>query len=182
MSNEKGTKEWGLLAEFGSTHALYKACEKVRDAGFTRWDAHTPFPVHGLDDAMGLRPTHLPWLVLVAGLTGAGLAFGLQYWVHSEAYSLVISGKPYFAWQAYVPVTFEVMVLFAAATAVFGMLGMNRLPRFHHPLFESKRFQRFSDDRFFISIEAADGHYQGEATQEFLRTLGAEHVEVLEDK
>ena len=88
---------YGILAEFATTADLYHACERVRDAGFTRWDAHTPFPVHGLDKAMGLRRSPLPWIVLGAGLTGAALGFGLQWWVHASAYPLVISGKPYFA-------------------------------------------------------------------------------------
>ena len=91
---------YGLLAEFATPADLYHACERVRDAGFTRWDAHTPFPVHGLDRAMGLRRSPLPWIVLVMGLTGATLGFGLQWWVHAKAYPLVISGKPYLAWPA----------------------------------------------------------------------------------
>ena len=101
---------YGILAEFATPTDLYHACERVRDAGFTRWDAHTPFPVHGLEKAMGLRRSPLPWIVLVMGLTGAALGFGLQWWVHASAYPLVISGKPFFSWPAFIPITFELAV------------------------------------------------------------------------
>jgi Protein of unknown function (DUF3341) len=171
---------YGILAEFATTADLYHACERVRDAGFTRWDAHTPFPVHGLDKAMGLKRSLLPWIVLVAGLAGAAGGFGLQWWVHARAYPLVISGKPYFAWPAMVPITFELGVLFAAFGAVFGMLGLNRLPMHNHPLFKSKVFERVTDDAFFISIESWDPRFDPSATGKLLESLGARNVELLE--
>ena len=171
---------YGLLGQFATAADLYHACEKVRDAGFTRWDAHTPFPVHGLDKAMGLKRSPLPWIVLVMGLLGLTLGFALQAWVHGVAYPLVISGKPYFAWPAYVPVAFEVGVLFAALGAVFGMFGLNRLPMHHHPLFQSKLFERVTDDAFFISIEAWDPRFDASATAKLLESLGARSVELLE--
>jgi hypothetical protein len=171
---------YGLLAEFATVADLYHACEQVRDAGFTRWDAHTPFPVHGLDRAMGLRRSPLPWIVLVMGLTGAVLGFGLQWWVHASAQRLVISGKPYFSWPAFIPITFEVAVLFAALGAVLGMLGLNRLPMHYHPLFRSKVFERVTDDAFFISIESWDPRFDPSATRTLLETLGARRVELVE--
>jgi hypothetical protein len=171
---------YGILAEFATPADLYHACERVRDAGFTRWDAHTPFPVHGLDRAMGLRRSPLPWIVLVMGLTGAGLGFLLQWWVHTTAYPLVISGKPLNAWPAFIPITFEVGVLFAALGAVFGMLGLNRLPMHYHPLFRSKVFERVTDDAFFISIESWDPRFDPSATRKLLESLGARNVELLE--
>ena len=171
---------YGILAEFATPADLYHACERVRDAGFTRWDAHTPFPVHGLERAMGLRRSPLPWIVLVMGLTGAALGFGLQWWVHASAYPLVISGKPYLAWPAYIPITFEVGVLFAALGAVLGMLGLNRLPMHYHPLFQSKVFERVTDDAFFISIESWDPRFDASATGKLLESLGARSVELLE--
>lgn len=171
---------FGIVAEFATPADLYRACERVRDAGFTRWDAHTPFPVHGLEQAMGLRRSPLPWIVLVMGLTGATLGFALQWWVHSAAYPLVISGKPYVAWPAYIPITFELGVLFAALGAVFGMLGLNRLPMHYHPLFRSKVFERVTDDAFFISIESWDPRFDASATRTLLESLSARHVELLE--
>ena len=171
---------YGILAEFATPADLYHACERVRDAGFTRWDAHTPFPVHGLAGAMGLRRSPLPWIVLGMGLTGAALGFLLQWWVHASAYPLVISGKPFFAWPAMVPITFEVAVLFGALGAVFGMLGLNRLPMHHHPLFQSKVFERATDDAFFISIESWDPRFDPSATRTLLESLGARSVELIE--
>ena len=171
---------YGVLAEFTTPAELYHACERVRDAGFTRWDAHTPFPVHGLSKAMGLRRSTLPWIVLVMALTGAGLGFLLQWWVHTTAYPLVISGKPFFTWPAFIPITFEVAVLFGALGAVFGMFALNRLPMHHHPLFKSKVFERASDDAFFISIESWDSRFEPSATAAMLKSLGARSVELLE--
>ncbi len=171
---------YGVLAEFASPADLYRACERVRDAGFTRWDAHTPFPVHGLSKAMGLRRSTLPWIVLVMALLGAALGFILQWWVHTSAYPLVISGKPFFTWPAFIPITFEVSVLFGSLGAVFGMLGLNRLPMHHHPLFKSKVFERASDDGFFISIESWDARFDPSGTATLLQSLGARSVELLE--
>jgi Ni/Fe-hydrogenase subunit HybB-like protein len=171
---------YGILAEFATPAGVYQACERVRDAGFTRWDAHSPFPVHGLDKAMGLRRSQLPWIVLVMALTGAMLGFGLQWWVHASAQPVVISGKPFFTWPAFIPITFELAVLFGALGAVLGMLGLNRLPMHHHPLFRSKVFERASDDAFFISIESWDPQFDPSATRSLLESLGARSVELLE--
>ena len=174
-------KEWGLLAEFENPAAVFHACEKVRDHGFTNWDAHTPFPVHGLDDAMGLKRSKLPYIVLVMGITGACLAMLLQYWVSAVEYKMVISAKPFFSWQAFIPITFELGVLFGALGSVFGMLGFNELPKYHHPLFQSVRFERVTDDRFFISIESKDPNYDAAETASLLESFGAVAVERIED-
>ena len=171
---------YGILGEFATPADLYHACERVRDAGFTRWDAHTPFPVHGLSKAMGLRSSPLPWIVLGMGLLGAALGFVMQWWVHASAYPLVISGKPYFSWPAYIPITFELAVLFGALGAVFGMFGLNRLPMHYHPLFRSKLFERVTDDAFFISIESWDPRFDPSATGKLLESLGARSVELVE--
>jgi hypothetical protein len=179
---------YGVLGRFAGPRELYHACELVRDAGYTRWDAHTPFPVHGLDRAMGLRPSVLPWIVLVMGLAGAAGAFLLQSWVSASdlyvpgvgpGYPLVISGKPLLSWPAFVPITFEVGVLGGALGAVLGMLALNRLPMHHHPLFASRLFERASDDGFFISIESWDPRFDRRRTAEFLREIGAADVELV---
>ncbi len=181
MSSAKHGRPFGVLAQFDTPAAVYHACERIRDAGYTRWDSYTPFPVHGLERAMGLKPSKVPWIVMVCGFTGAGLGFLLQVWVHVWHYPLVIAAKPYFAWQAYIPITFELGVLFAAFGAVFGMLGLNRLPQHYHPLFRSKRFERVTDDRFFVAIEAGDPRFDEEGTAQFLKELGASHVETIRD-
>ncbi len=171
---------YGVLARFETPGKLLRACEQVRDAGYTRWDAHTPFPVHGLDRAMGLKASVLPWIVLVLGLGGAAGAMLMQWWISAVAYPLVISGKPFFSWQAFVPVTFEIAVLLAALGAVFGMLGLNRLPMHHHPLFDSKEFARASDDGFFISVESWDPKFDAAQTRQLLESSGAAHIETIE--
>ena len=172
-------KDFGVLAEFDSPRSLYRACALVRDAGFTRWDAHTPFPIHGLERAMGLRQSRLGWVVLVMGLGGAGAATLLQWWIGTLASPLVISGKPFFSWQAFVPVTFEVGILGAAMGAIFGMFAFNQLPMLYHPLFNSERFKRVTNDRFFISIEAWDPRFDRDQNRKFLKELGATHTEVI---
>lgn len=171
---------FGLLAEFDTAAAIYHACEGVRDRGYTRWDAHTPFPVHGLDKAMGLKPTVLPWIVLLMGLSGATAGMALQWWTSAIDYPLIIAGKPLFSWQAFVPIMFELMVLFSALGCLFGMLGLNKLPQLYHSLFRSRRFQQVTDDKFFISIEAADPKFDQASTEALLRELGATHVELVE--
>ena len=129
---------------------------------------------------MGLRRSRLPWIVLAIALGGAASGFALQTWVHLQAYPLVISGKPEFAWPAYVPVTFELGVLGGALGAVFGMFALNRLPMHHHPLFESSGFARVTDDRFFISVESWDPRFDPVATVRLLSDAGAVRVELVE--
>jgi hypothetical protein len=172
---------YGLLVEFDDVDAFLAATEKVRDARFSRWDAHTPFVVHGLDDAMGIRPTKLPLVVFGAGLTGTLAGIGLQWWTNAVDYPFLISGKPYFSVPANIPVAFETTILFAAIAALVGMLAFNGLPRFHHPLFTSGRFRRVTNDRFFISVEAADPRFDETETYEFLSSLGGLAVERVED-
>ena len=143
---------YGLLAEYADPETLMHACAQVRDEGFSRWDAHTPFPVHGLDRAMGIRRSWVSAFVLVMGLGGAALGMLLQWWVATSAYPLVISGKPFFSWPAFIPITFECGVLGGASGAVLGFLLLAGLPKHHHPVFNAQRIERATDDGFFISI------------------------------
>lgn len=177
----KRPKVYGLLAEYETAADLYHACEKVRDAGYGAWDAYSPFPVHGLEKAMGLRASIVPWIVAFMGFTGAGLGFLLQYWTSAVDYPLIISHKPYNSFQAFVPVTFEAGILLGAFGAVFGMFGLNKLPQLYHSLFNSNRFSRVTDDRFFIAIEARDPRYDVEDTRALLESTGAVAVEEVED-
>ena len=171
----------GLLAEFASPQTLLKAAAAVRDAGFTKWDVHTPYPVHGADKAMGMRPTRLAWLVFAAGVAGALTGLTLQWYTNAFDYPFLVSGKPYFSVPACIPVVFELTILFSAVAAVLGMLGLNRLPQLYHALFKRPRFRRASDDRFFISLEAADPKFDPGQAETLLRAQGALAVERVED-
>ncbi len=168
-----------LLAEFKDPADLLHAAEKVREAGYTQFDCHSPFPIHGMDAAMGLKRSPLGWIVGIMALTGAGLGMLLQWWTSVQAYPLVISGKPFFSYQAFIPVTFGLAVLFGAVTALLGMLFLNRLPKPYHPLFYSENFQRVTDDAFFISIECNDPRFNEEETGSFLKSIGGTSIEIL---
>ncbi len=178
MAEER--KEIGLLAEYDTPAAIYHACEQIRDSGFRRFDSYTPFPVHGLDKAMGLGPSYLPWLVLIAGSTGATLAMLFMIWTSAYDLPLNIGGKPTFSIPAFIPVTFEVTILFSGLTAVFGMFFLNRMPTYHHPLFDVARFAKATDDKFFVMIEARDKRYDRNKTTEFLKKTGAAQITVVE--
>lgn len=168
---------YGLLTEFESASQLMQAVEKTRDEGFRNWDVHTPFPVHGMDDAMGIRGTRLPFLVLASGATGLGLATLMQWWMNAVDYPFIISGKPLFGIPANVPIMFELTVLFSAFAAFFGMWILNGLPRWYHPLFTNHRFRRATQDRYFIVVEAKDPKFDPVKTRDFLASLGGTVVE-----
>ncbi len=172
-------EHYGLLAEYDSPGALFHACEKVRDAGYQKWDAHSPFPIHGIEKAMGMSRSLLPYVTLVFGVTGAIGGMCLQLWANGLAYPLVISGKPYFNWQPYVPITFECGVLLAALSTVFAMFAFNKLPMLFHPLFGADRFERVTDDGFFISVEAWDPKFDPTATERLLASTGATRVQLV---
>jgi hypothetical protein len=182
----------GIVAEYDTPGQLLHAAEAVRDAGFSKWDCHTPFPVHGLDTAMGMRKTILPWLVLGAGLTGLTVATVLQWYVNSPStetaslglvsgYALRISGKPFWSLPANVPVMFELTVMFSALTTFFGLWALCRLPRFYHPLFTLARFRRVTDDKFFIYVEAGDEKYDPARTRELLSSTHPVALEEVKD-
>jgi mono/diheme cytochrome c family protein len=167
----------GLLAEYPTTDALVHGAEKVRNAGFRDWDTFTPFPVHGIDGAMGIRPTILPWIILGGGVTGCALALGFQWWANGVDYPFLISGKPYWSVPANIPITFELTVLFSALTAVFGMLALNKLPMPSHPLDLKERFARATNDRFYVLVQASDPVFDEKDTRALLENSGATVVE-----
>ena len=178
MSN---TTKWGIVAEFESPAAIFKAAEKITAQGYTKVDAHTPFPVHGLDKALRQGPSHLGWIVICCGAMGICLAQLMMWWMNAVDYTFWVSGKEPYAWPTTIPVTFECMVLLSGFGAVFGMFGINRLPRLHHPIFNHTTIHRATDDRFFLSIEATDPKFDSNQTARFLESIGGKHVEVLED-
>jgi mono/diheme cytochrome c family protein len=171
-------KLFGLIAEFETTTELLTAAKKVREEGFRHWDTHTPIPIHGLDHAMGIRKTILPKVVLICGITGGLTGLWMQWWMNAVDYPWIVSGKPFWSLPANIPVIFELTILLAAFGAVFGMLGLNKLPSLYHALFESPRFVRgHTDDKFYISIEAKDDKFSLGKTKSFLESLGAAAVE-----
>jgi hypothetical protein len=172
---------WGVVAEFDSPHDLLEAVKAVRSAGFTKIDTHTPFPIHGMDRAMGLPPSKLPWLVLGGGLTGVACAIAMQWWMNGYDYPFIIGGKPVVSYQAYVPIMFELMVLLSAFTTVLSLLALCFLPQPYHPLFTSKRFGRFSDDGFFLSIESKDPSWNEAKAREVLGAQHGKHITVIRD-
>ncbi|MCF7826253.1 MAG: DUF3341 domain-containing protein [Candidatus Marinimicrobia bacterium] len=169
----------GALARFANPAELIEAAQKIRDAGYKKFDCHSPFPIHGMDDAMGLKRSPLGFIVGAATLTGATVGMSLQYWVAAVDYPLVISGKPFFSWQAFIIVTFALFVLFGAFGAVFGMLHLNRLPRLHHPVFYSDKFAKVTDDAFYVSIEAEDELFDEQKIQNFLSSIGGSDIELV---
>lgn len=171
------TKPFGLVGHVETPGALLKACEALRAEGYRRFDAHSPFPVHGLEKAMGLAPSPLPWITLVAGIFGAVGVFALQMWTMGVDYPLNISGKPYFAFQAYVPILFEGTVLAAAGATFLGLWWLAKLPRLFHPTMQQSAFHRASNDLFFVSVEAADPLFEVEKTRQTLEALGVVGIE-----
>jgi hypothetical protein len=169
---------YGYLVSFNTVDDLLAGAEKVRDAGYTRWDSHTPFVVHGLDAAMGIRPTILPYIVFFGGLTGTVFGLLLQWFTNAYDYPFVISGKPIFSLPANIPVAFETTILFAAISALVGMLALNGLPQLFHPLHTSRGLKKATDDHFCISIQAADPVFDRNSTKELLESLGGEVEEV----
>ena len=170
---------FGLLAEYESPGALFHACEKIRDAGYRKWDAHSPFPIHGIEGAMGIGRSRLPYVTLIFGLTGVIGGMTLQLWANAIAYPMMISGKPFFNWQPYVPITFECGILLAALSTVVGMFAFNKLPMHFHPLFSADRFEKVTDDGFFISVEAWDPKFDASATERLLTSTGATRVQLV---
>lgn len=179
MPEQRTNRAYGLLAAFKGTAELLHAAEKVRDAGYKKWDAHSPFPIHGMDRAMGLGRSEIGYIVGICGSTGL-VAFTLfLYWVNVIDYQIVISGKPFFSYQAFVPPIFAITILCSALAATLGMLGLNKLPTLHHPLFNSREFEKVTDGGFFISVQAEDGKFDEEETVSFLKSLGATEIEVI---
>ena len=176
----ESTATYGLLAEFPTASSLLAAAVRVRDAGYARWDVHSPFPVHGMDKAMGIRKTRLPWFAFFCGVAGVGSALLLQWWCNAYDYPYLVSGKPFFSIPANIPITFELGVLFAALGTFVGLLVLNRLPELYNPVFKRQRFAKVSTDGFFIVIEATDPKFDSRGTADLLTSAGATAVEAME--
>jgi hypothetical protein len=174
-------KTYGLVAAFDSTPALYHACEQVRDAGFSQWDALTPFPVHGLDAAMGIRRSKVPRISLIGGIIGFTTGMTMIWWMNSYDYPLIVGGKPFFSPMFAFPVSYELTILFTAFATIIGMFLLNGLPRHHHPVMTAPQFVRALDDRFYIVIEANDPKFNVTQNRDFLTKIGGKDIAEVED-
>ncbi len=174
-------RKWGVVAEFDSASAIHAAAKKIMDLGYAKVDAHTPFPVHGLERVLKQGSSHVGWICAGMGLVGIAGAQLMMWWMNAVDYPIWVSGKQPYAWPSTIPITFECMVLLASFGAVFGMLGINKLPRLHNPIFNHSTIHRATDDRFFLSIEAVDPKFDQVRTVEHLQSVGGKHVELLED-
>jgi hypothetical protein len=176
------TTKKGLIGIYDTPDVFIKAAERVRDAGFKKWDCHTPYPVHGLDEAMGLKSSPVPFLVLTLGLAGAVMGFVMQWWMSAIDYPILVGGKPMNSWPAFVPITFEVFVLFAALTAMGCVIVLGRLGKWSSPLYKSGAMAEVTSHRFGIAIGADDENYDDETARKLLEESGCEDIRILEDE
>ena len=168
---------YGILARFDGPKNLLHAAESIKEEGYIDFDCHTPFPVHGLDDAMGLKRSIIGYIVGAGCVIGASAGLLLQWWSSTIEYPIVISGKPFFSWQAYMIITFVLMILGGAFASLIGMFHLNRMPTFHHSLFNSENFKKATDDGFFLSIESKDPQFDLEESIDLLKSLGGTKIE-----
>ncbi len=173
----EGLKVLGLIAHFDGPETLLRAAKAMRAEGYSKFDCHSPYPIHGMDQAMGLKRSPVGWIAGMFALTGMVVALGMQFWMNSVDYPIVISGKPLYPWQAFVPITFELSILFTAIGAVLGMFVLNKLPQVYNALFGAPSFGKFSDDGFVLSVEAKDSKFSETETKAFLASIGGENVE-----
>ena len=172
------TKKTSLIvADFENPAKLLQAAEKMRDAGYKKFDCHSPFPIHGMDEAMGLKRSPLGWIVGVVAFFALGAGFTLEWWTSAVAYPLVIAGKPLFSYQAYGPVAFAIMVLTSAFVALFGMLALNKLPMLYHKIFDTKMAATINIDGFILSVTSDDPQFDPLRTRAFLEQIGARDLE-----
>jgi hypothetical protein len=170
----------GLIATFETPGALMQAAEQVRDSGYKFWDCITPFPVHGLDAAMGVKRSKVPRFSLIGGITGFCTGMSLIWFTNSVDYPLIVGGKPYFSPMFAFPVSYELTILFTAFATIGGMFFLNRLPMHYHPVLKYDKIHRGMDDQFFIVIEARDPRFNAAATRALLEKAGGKEVSELE--
>lgn len=175
------TVKYGLMAQFDTTADALHAAAMVRDAGYRRWDVFTPFPVHGMDEAMGLPSSRVGWFTFIGGATGFTLGMLMIWWMNAYDYPIVVGGKPLFSPIYSFPVAYELTILLGAFGSLFGMLILNRLPRLYHPLFKTARFALVTHDKFFVVVEATDPRFSDTETRQLLERAGARHIEEVRD-
>ena len=170
-----------LMAEFTTPTAVLHAAKAVRTQGFTRWDVFSPFPVRGMNQAMGLSHSRVGWFAFTGAAIGFVFGLAMVWWMNASNYPLIVGGKPMFSLWAAFPIAFELAVLLGAIGALGGMLFLNQLPQLHHPLLKNRRFALASHDRFFLVIETADSKYKESDTRRLLEQLGSKHIEMIEE-
>ncbi|MEY4386655.1 MAG: hypothetical protein RLY20_1938 [Verrucomicrobiota bacterium] len=171
----------GIMAEYTTPADAMHAAEKVRDAGFRKWDVFTPFPVHGMDKAMGLKNSKVGWFSFIGGCTGYTTGMLMIWFLNAIDYKIMIGGKPMFSPFSAFPPSYELTILLGAFGAIGGMLFLNRLPRLHHPLLKNKRFALATHDRFFVVIETADPKFNEVETRKLLEAAGSKRIELVEE-
>jgi hypothetical protein len=175
------TTTFGLMAEFETPADAMHAAEKVRDAGFRRWDVFTPYPVHGMDKAMGLKNSKVGWFSFIGGVMGYTTGMLMIWFLNAVDYPVLIGGKPMFSPYGAFPPSYELTILLGAFGAIGGMLFLNRLPRLHHPLLRNKRFALATHDRYFVVIETADPKFNAVETRKMLEAAGSKRIELVEE-
>ncbi|MFY9555734.1 MAG: DUF3341 domain-containing protein [Blastocatellia bacterium] len=170
------SRMYGLMAEFEDPTHVVSAARRAHEEGYRKMDAYSPFPIEELTEAIGIRHTRLPLIVLIGGIAGCLGGFLLCYWVSTVTYPINVGGRPLNSWPAFIPVTFECTILLAALSAVLGMLALNGLPQPYHPVFNVPTFDQATRNRFFLCIEASDPMFDKNSTRDFLSTLGASEV------
>ena len=174
-------KSYGVIAEFENTSSVLHAAEKVRDAGFRKWDVFAPFPIHGMDRAMGIKNSKVGWFSFLGGVTGYTTGMLMIWFLNAIDYPILIGGKPMFSPHSAFPPSYELTILFTAFGSIIGMLLLNRLPRLHHPLLKHRRFALASHDRFFLVIETSDPKYSPAETRKLLEHAGSKNIELVEE-
>lgn len=182
--DEEKPAVFGVIAQFGESDDLIVAARKARAAGYSKMDGHSPIPVHGLYEALGYKRSILAWLVGIGAITGFSAAVVLQVFASAvdggafgiEGYPLMVGGRPFISWPSFIPICFELTILFSAFAAVFGMFGLNGLPMPYHPVFNAEGFDRATLDKFFLCIESDDPHFDEAEVTAFLQTLSPENV------
>lgn len=170
-----------LIAQFDTPADIMHAAEKVRDKGFTRWDVYTPFPIHGMDGAMGLKNSPVGYFSFTGGVIGFFSGMLMIWWMNAVDYPIIIGGKPMFSPFGAFPPSYELTILLGSFGTLFGMLFLNRLPRWYNPLFKSERFKQVTHDKFFIVIETRDPKYSEVEIRKLLESAGSKHIELVED-
>lgn len=174
-------RPYALLAEFDNPAAAIHAAETIRDAGYKRWDVHTPFPIHGMDGAMGLGNSKVGWFTFLGGSTGFTLGMLMIWWMGKIDYAIPVGGKPLFSPIFAVPISYELTILLGSFGTLIGMCLLNRLPRHYHPVLKHPRFRAVTHDKIYVVIETADPKFSDTETRKLLEQVGGRHIEVVED-